>query len=329
MTGERVTWADALLAMADRPPAGCRLIGPPCWSTSAPDPTDNRRAHLHHGPALPDTLRRYLSCDTRIRPVWETDGRPVSVGRTQRTVPERTRIVIEDRDRGCRTPGCPRTRWLHIHHIVHWEDGGPTDTTNLIALCPHHHRAHHHGLLGITGNADQPHGIQFTDQHGRPLKPNAPPTPPGDPPGQTAPRLGIQPGHYHHPTGEPLQTWSVPSTNHPDPPQTLRAASRNRCTDWADSCRQMSTRSALAADAALSSPAMIGRSVCLWARSSARMSLPCRLPIMSFSSSSVRTSRKCSTGLVEPRRRRGVDRRRSRRRSCGAARRRALCGSGG
>jgi hypothetical protein len=123
--------------------------------------------------------------------------------------------VIEDRDRGCRTPGCHRSRWLHIHHILHWEDGGPTDTANLIALCAHHHRAHHNNRLGITGNADQPDGIHFTDHNGRTLKPNAPPTPPRDPPHQTATQLGIPPAHYHHPTGEPLQTWSITFTQPP------------------------------------------------------------------------------------------------------------------
>jgi hypothetical protein len=34
-------------------------------------------------------------------------------------------------------------------------------------------RMHHQGQLGITGNADQPHGLIFTDPHGRQLKPAA------------------------------------------------------------------------------------------------------------------------------------------------------------
>jgi hypothetical protein len=34
-------------------------------------------------------------------------------------------------------------------------------------------RMHHQGQLGITGNADQPHELIFTDPHGRQLKPAA------------------------------------------------------------------------------------------------------------------------------------------------------------
>ena len=116
--------------------------------------------------------------------------------------------MVEDRDRGCRTPGCSRRRWLHIHHIIHWEDGGPTDTANLICLCGFHHRAHHRGVLGITGNADEPDGVRFTDQHGRLLKPNGAPTPPGDLPHPS--------GRYHHPIGERLDRRNIVFRERPD-----------------------------------------------------------------------------------------------------------------
>ena len=119
------------------------------------------RGHLHLGPALTDGVRRYLCCDSRVRAVFDRGGRAVSVGRELRIVPERTRLVIEERDRGCRVPGCDRTKWLQIHHIVHWEDGGPTNTWNLVALCHAHHRLHHLGRLQISGDADEPDGLVF------------------------------------------------------------------------------------------------------------------------------------------------------------------------
>jgi hypothetical protein len=115
--------------------------------------------------------------------VWERDGLPFSVGRTQRIVPERTRRIIERRDQGCRVPGCTNDRFVEIHHIVHWLEGGPTDTWNLTSLCPHHHRLHHQGLLGIAGNADEPGALVFTDARGSPLEPCGRASPPGsDPP---------------------------------------------------------------------------------------------------------------------------------------------------
>ncbi|CAN5828076.1 hypothetical protein BH24ACT3_BH24ACT3_00670 [soil metagenome] len=197
-----MSWAEAFVAMADRslhPDARGRehrdrytaLI-----HIDADQPEHPTR--MHGGPLVDDALRRYLLCDTRIRTVLRDQGIPVNVGRAYRSAPEQTRRIVEARDGGCRNPACGATRWLHIHHLTHWEDGGPTDTANLIALCGHDHRAYHQGRLGIEGtNADDPDGITFTDRHGRVITGSAGPAPPGRPP-PAAP--------YHHPTGEPLDT---------------------------------------------------------------------------------------------------------------------------
>jgi len=69
---------------------------------------------------------------------------------------------------------------LQVHHVTHWEDGGVTDTANLIALCGRHHRLHHLGRRGIAGNADDPDGMVFTDSRGRCLTGSGRPAPPGD-----------------------------------------------------------------------------------------------------------------------------------------------------
>ena len=128
----------------------------------------------------------------------------MSVGRATRAVPSRTRIVVEERDRGCRVPGCARSRWLHVHHIRPWSEGGPTDTDNLVCLCAFHHRLHHRGGLGIEGDADDPDGLVFTDARGRPLAASGRPSPPHGPPQAAARRLGIPTNPYDHPTGERL-----------------------------------------------------------------------------------------------------------------------------
>jgi len=202
-TTDDVDWADGFVAMADRSLGG------------ASRPAHERNlvllhvggdlnGHLHLGSGVDEGLRRFLGCDTRIRPVLERDGRPVSVGRAFRTVPDRTRIVVEDRDRGCRVPGCDRDRWLHVHHIKHWENGGTSDTENLVALCHRHHRLHHLGRLGIEGNADDPNGIVFRDHRGRELDAAGYPMPPRKPVLEAAGDLGIPAGAWSHPTGEPL-----------------------------------------------------------------------------------------------------------------------------
>ena len=79
----------------------------------------------------------------------------MGIGRTSRTIPRRLRRLVEHRDGGCAVPGCGRTWGTQLHHIWHWEDGGPTDLSNLLTLCARHHRQHHLGLLGITGCPDR------------------------------------------------------------------------------------------------------------------------------------------------------------------------------
>jgi len=57
---------------------------------------------------------------------------------------------------------------------------------------------HHHGKLGISGNADEPDGVVFTNQAGNPIaQAGARPKPPRAPP---SPPIGT----YRHPLGERL-----------------------------------------------------------------------------------------------------------------------------
>jgi hypothetical protein len=196
---EQPTWADALLAMADRS-LGAAAVSRPHWDrhlvvVHLQHDDHGPVANLHLGLPLPDAIRRLIGCDGRVRPVTEVGGVALSVGRTQRIVPERTRLVIEQRDGSCRVPGCERSRWLQVHHVTHWEDGGATDTANLVALCGRHHRLHHLGKLEISGNADDPDGVEFTDADGRRLTGSGRPAPPD----------GVTfTGSWTHPSGERL-----------------------------------------------------------------------------------------------------------------------------
>ena len=120
-------------------------------------------------------------------------------------MPTHLRRIIEDRDRGCRIPGCAASRWLHVHHLVHWEDGGLTDPSNLACLCPAHHRAHHRGELAIDGDPTTPDGLVVTDPAtGRALTGLAGPSPPARPPTEAAQRLGVADADWRHPSGERL-----------------------------------------------------------------------------------------------------------------------------
>ena len=150
---------------------------------------------------VPDAIRRYLTCNGTVTPVFLENGLPVSVGRSQYVVPARTRTVIEHRDRGaCRVPGCDATLGLEVHHLIHWEHGGRTD---------------------ITGNADRPDGLEFRNQHGRIIIPSgAAPNPPTGPPPKPA-------AVYAHPDGGRMDTGQIyfnpPRTYHDDLRQRLGA----------------------------------------------------------------------------------------------------------
>jgi len=140
---------------------------------------DTDGAWLTGKPRLPRHITDSLTCDGVLQPVWETDGNPVNVGRAQRIVPDRTRRLIDDRDRGCRFPACGSTHGIEAHHIRHWSEGGTTDTNDLVSLCTTHHDAHHRGEFTITGNPELPHAtpgaLEFHHRGGWPIGYRPPP----------------------------------------------------------------------------------------------------------------------------------------------------------
>jgi len=219
------TWPDALAEIAER---SLDAVGSDARR-------DRYRTWLHvdvsdgattttDGWRIPMTIRDRLLCDGVVQPVWERDGVPFSVGRTQRIVPDRTRRIIERRDRGCRVPGCTADRFVEVHHIVHWLHGGGSDTWNLISLCARHHRLHHQGKLGVAGNSDAERGVAFTDWMGRAIGPNGQPRVPDRPP--DPPSRGYQP-----PIGGRMNyRWAGGNWIHPDELERRRAAARTRGT---------------------------------------------------------------------------------------------------
>jgi hypothetical protein len=172
-----------------------------------------RVAALHLGPLLSEDDRRYLTCDATCEVWFERDGQVIGSGRETRQVSRRLRRALEHRDRCCVVPGCGATRGLHAHHIRHWEDGGLTELDNLVLVCPYHHRAHHRGVITITGPAQH---LVVTDQEGRPLKAGSLARPPTTPPPAVKPCAG--------PTGERADWWWYQPFQ-PQPPPTTKLES--------------------------------------------------------------------------------------------------------
>ena len=203
------TWFDALVEISERSLDGVTAARGDRYRTWIHLDADTAHARTTSGRRIPDSVRNRILCDGNVQPVWEHDGVPFNVGRSQRIVPDRTRRVIERRDQGCRVPGCASTRFVEIHHIVHWIDGGTTDTSNLISLCSRHHRSHHDDRLGIAGNADNENHITFTDHHGRTIERGGRPKIPDRPP--DVPDRG-----YEHPSGANMDYSYFTGWVHPD-----------------------------------------------------------------------------------------------------------------
>jgi hypothetical protein len=197
-TGERseVSWADAVVSMAERSLA----------CVESPSRADRYRVYVHvspddawlnAGPRLPEPVLKRILDDAVTFPAHTNErGVPLSIGRRSRSIPDRLRRFVLDRDRHCRNPMCHQHRHLRLHHIVWWTDGGHTDRSNLAAHCEHCHQAIHRGDITVEGNADHPDGLTYRRRDGTIIETPPPPVPPDKLPHAPA---------YVRPLGERLQ----------------------------------------------------------------------------------------------------------------------------
>ena len=105
---------------------------------------------IEHGPSIAAETSRRFACDASVVTLIEdADGEPLNVGRKMRTVSAPLRRMLTARDKGCRFPGCCNARYIDMHHIKHWANGGETKPSNLVSLCRFHHRAVHEGGFSV------------------------------------------------------------------------------------------------------------------------------------------------------------------------------------
>ena len=117
---------------------------------------------------------RHIACDAGIVPVvFAADGQPLYMGRKQRAVTAAQKLALIARDKQC--IGCGmRASACDAHHIIWWDDGGPTDITNLVLLCPKCHKKVHKQGYQVSKKPNGQHRLK-SPKH-RPNK--APPRPP-------------------------------------------------------------------------------------------------------------------------------------------------------
>ena len=103
-----------------------------------------RKERRYRGSLSRATLDRIM-CDCDItRVVMAGEPAALDVGRATRTVSRAQWSALVARDRHCTSPSChePPER-CEAHHRRRWDDGGPTDISNLELKCWRHHRQEH------------------------------------------------------------------------------------------------------------------------------------------------------------------------------------------
>jgi hypothetical protein len=125
---------------------------------------------IEQGPSIPAASARRLSCDASVVELMEDeDGEPLNVGRKTRVISAPLRRLLTARDKGCRFPGCGNARYIDMHHIKHWANGGETRPSNLVSLCRFHHRAVHEGGFDVQVLDDG--ALRFVNPKGRVFDP--------------------------------------------------------------------------------------------------------------------------------------------------------------
>jgi hypothetical protein len=130
----------------------------------------------HVGNVSAETSRR-RACDAAVVVMTHApDGTVLDVGRRTRTISPALRRALQQRDGGCRFPGCGQSR-CDAHHLKHWAEGGDTSLDNTTLLCRFHHRLMHEEgfqLKRLSGG-----DLEFRNSHGEvlsdaPLLPESP-----------------------------------------------------------------------------------------------------------------------------------------------------------
>ena len=102
-----------------------------------------QNARLENGTPIPAGELRRLACDAQILPaIFGGPSVPMDLGMARRKASPTQRAALIARDRAC--IGCgAKAAWCQSHHIVHWQDGGPTNVDNMCLLCSRcHHNVH-------------------------------------------------------------------------------------------------------------------------------------------------------------------------------------------
>jgi hypothetical protein len=150
-------------------------------SNDAGDPT-----YQPGGPALPAWLAAARACQGSVSALVLDHGQPVTTTVEARFATPAQKRALLARDGCCRFPGCGLAAGLIGHHVVEFDDGGPTRLDNLVLLCRHDHNLVHRKGYTISTTAPGRHTFRRADgtlvpavNPRPPRSTTGPPPPPG------------------------------------------------------------------------------------------------------------------------------------------------------
>jgi len=88
---------------------------------------------------IPVQMARDLASDSFLRVLFHQAGDIKAISHMGRTINQKLRTALVDRDPACVVPGCGISYGLEIDHVIPVTTGGPTELNNLCRLCHHHH----------------------------------------------------------------------------------------------------------------------------------------------------------------------------------------------
>ncbi|UIZ91327.1 HNH endonuclease [Corynebacterium sp. CNCTC7651] len=114
--------------------------------------TEDGRAWMPQNPQVPSSaLIGYVHNALTRGHLLNGNGVTLHYGRKRRMASDgQVKALLELWGNQCAMPGCTHSRFMEIHHIHDWANGGVTDIENLIPLCSSCHSKVSHGSASIT-----------------------------------------------------------------------------------------------------------------------------------------------------------------------------------
>ncbi|WP_284522805.1 HNH endonuclease signature motif containing protein [Corynebacterium aquatimens] len=114
--------------------------------------TEDGRAWMPQNPQIPSrVLTGYVHNALARAHLLSSSGVTLHYGRKRRTASDgQIKALLELWGYQCAMPGCTHSRFMEIHHIRDWAEGGSTDIENLIPLCSSCHSQVSHGNITVT-----------------------------------------------------------------------------------------------------------------------------------------------------------------------------------